>query len=183
MACHLLGRHHITIQTNADLLSIRPSDNKANLRDLIAATCLVILLKLDSIFYFSAHMTLKLFGWIKKTIGHLLYATSSFVHYFTAISEFKLGLQSGNTHFEWKSTIFLSRVTMKFDRWPWKTIGNLFYAISSFVHHFVGISQFKLKLQSGNSQFRSKAALFLSLVTLKFDRWAHLTKRSAFYLD
>ena len=30
-----------------------------------------------------------------------------------------------------------------------KTIGHLFYAISSFVHHFVAIDQFKLELQSG----------------------------------
>ena len=28
---------------------------------------------------------------------------------------------------------------MKFDRWPWKMIGHLFYATSSFAHHFVAI--------------------------------------------
>ena len=28
----------------------------------------------------------------------------------------------------------LSRMTLKLDRWPWKTIKHLFYAISSFVH-------------------------------------------------
>ena len=33
---------------------------------------------------------------LKKTIGHLFYATSSFVQYFVAIGEFKLELQSGN---------------------------------------------------------------------------------------
>ena len=27
-------------------------------------------------------------------------------------------------------------MTLKFDRWPWKTIGHLFYPTSSFVHHF-----------------------------------------------
>ena len=37
-------------------------------------------------------MTLKFNGWPWKTIGHLLYATSSFVHYFKAISELKLEL-------------------------------------------------------------------------------------------
>ena len=47
---------------------------------------------------------------------------------------------------------FLSRVTLQFDRWPWKTIGHLFYAASSFVHHFVAIGEFKLELQSGNAQ-------------------------------
>ena len=46
---------------------------------------------------------------------------------------------------------FLSHVTLKFDRWPWKTIRHLFYASSSFVHHFISIIEFKLKLQSGNA--------------------------------
>ena len=46
----------------------------------------------------------------------------------------------------------LSRVTLKFDGWPWKTIGLLFYATSSFVPHFVAIVEFKLELQSGNAQ-------------------------------
>ena len=38
-----------------------------------------------------------------------------------------------------KINFFLSCVTLKFDRWPWKTIGHLFYTTSSFVHHFVDI--------------------------------------------
>ena len=49
-----------------------------------------------------------------------------------------------------KIDYFLSHVTLKFDRWPWKTIGHIFYATSSFVHHFVVIDEFKLELQSGN---------------------------------
>ena len=56
---------------------------------------------------------------------------------------------------------FFSRVTLIFDGWPWKTIGYLFYANSSFVHHFIAICEFKLELQSGNG---------LS-VTLTFDPW------------
>ena len=48
---------------------------------------------------------------------------------------------------------FLSCVTLKFDGWPWKTIGHLFYTTSSFVHHFKSIGEFKLELQSGNAQF------------------------------
>ena len=55
---------------------------------------------------------------------------------------------------------FLSLVTLKFDRWPWKTIGHLFYATSSFVHHFKAISEFKLELQSRNAQFASKWTIF-----------------------
>ena len=55
---------------------------------------------------------------------------------------------------------FLSRATFKFDRWPSITIGHLLYVASSFVHHFIAISEFKLKLQSGNAQFGSKSVIF-----------------------
>ena len=65
---------------------------------------------------------------------------------------------------------FLSRVTLKFDGWPWETIGHLFYAISSFVH-FVAFGEFKLELQSGNVQFGSNSTIFFSCVTLELDRW------------
>ena len=54
---------------------------------------------------------------------------------------------------------FLSRVTLQFDVCPWKTIGHLFYATSSFVHHFVAIGDFKLELQSGNAQFGSNLTI------------------------
>ena len=47
----------------------------------------------------------------------------------------------------------LSCVTLKIDGWPWKTIGYLFHAISSYVYHFIVIGQLELKLQSGNAQF------------------------------
>ena len=39
-----------------------------------------------------------------------------------------------------------SRVTLKFDGRPWKTIGHLYYATSSSMHHFVAIGEFKLEL-------------------------------------
>ena len=48
---------------------------------------------------------------------------------------------------------FLSLVTLKFDEWHWKTIWHLFFATSSFVHHFVAIGELKLELQSGTAQF------------------------------
>ena len=48
--------------------------------------------------------------------------------------------------------VFFSRVTLKFYGWPSKTIGHLFHATSSFVHHFVPIGELKLELQSGNAQ-------------------------------
>ena len=49
---------------------------------------------------------LKFDGWSCKTVGHFLYVTSSFVHYFTTIGEFKLELQSRNAQLESKSVIF-----------------------------------------------------------------------------
>ena len=54
----------------------------------------------------------------------------------------------------------LSRVTLKFDGWPWKTIGHFFYAASSFVQHFVPIGEFKLELQSRNAQSGSNSTIF-----------------------
>ena len=53
----------------------------------------------------------------------------------------------------------LSRVTLKFDGWPWKTIGHLFFAVSSFVQQFIAIGEFKLELQSGNAQFESNSTI------------------------
>ena len=50
----------------------------------------------------------------------------------------------------------LSQVNLKFDDWPWKAIWHLFYVASSFMHHFIAIGKFKLKLQSGNARFRSR---------------------------
>ena len=55
---------------------------------------------------------------------------------------------------------FFNHVTLKFVRWPWKTIGHLFYATSSFVYHFIAIGEFKLELQSGNAQSGSNLTLF-----------------------
>ena len=56
--------------------------------------------------------------------------------------------------------IVLYRVTLKFDEWPWKTIGHLSFAVSSFVQHFIAIGEFKLELQSGNAQFGSNSTIF-----------------------
>ena len=54
----------------------------------------------------------------------------------------------------------LSRVNLKFDGWPWKTIGHLSFAVSSFVQHFIAIGEFKLELLSGNGQFGSNSTIF-----------------------
>ena len=55
---------------------------------------------------------------------------------------------------------FLSRVTLKFDGWPRKTIGHLSFVVSSFVQYFIAISEFKLELLSGNAQFGSNSTIF-----------------------
>ena len=60
---------------------------------------------------------------------------------------------------------FLSRVTLKFDGWCWKRIRHLFYATSSFVHHFVAIDEFKLELQSG------RLSWLMTSVNLTFHLW------------
>ena len=62
----------------------------------------------------------------------------------------------------------LYHVTLQFDVWPWKTIGHLFYATSSFVHHFVAIGDFKLELQSGNAQFGSNSTIFRAMWPCNF---------------
>ena len=112
---------------------------------------------------FLSPVTLKFDGWPWKTMGHLFYVASSFVHHFTAMLEFKLELQSGNTQFWSKSMIFFSRVTLKFNGWPSKTIGHIFYATSSFVQHFVAIGEFKLELLSGNAQSGSNVTIFIAV--------------------
>ena len=62
-----------------------------------------------------------------------------------------------------KISDLLSRVTSKFNGWPWKTIGHLFYVASNFMHHFIAIAEFKLKLQSRNDQLGSKLVIFCSV--------------------
>ena len=82
--------------------------NKANLRDLIAATSLVILLKIGMKSSIFCLCNLEFDGWARITIGHLFYSASRFVHHFKAISKFKLELQFRNAQFGSKSTIFFT---------------------------------------------------------------------------
>ena len=80
-------------------------------------------------------------------------------HHLIAIYQFKMELQSGNAKFGSKSAIFF-HVTLKFDIWPWKTIGHFFYAPSTIMYHFTALCEIKIKLQSGNTKFGSKSAIF-----------------------
>ena len=125
--------------------------NKANLRDLIAANGLVILLKFDPNHPFFSPCDLQI--WCvtsKNNRAPLLYyiklCASFQIHRWieTEVTVQKRSIQV-------KIGDFLSCVTLKFDGWPWKTIGHLFYTTSTFVHHFKSISELKLKLQYGNA--------------------------------
>ena len=133
---------------------IKGYSNKANLRDLIAATGLVILLKLDSNRWFFSSCDLEIWWMtLKNNRASLLYATLSFVHHFKTIGGFKQDFWSRNA-------LFGSKLVISCPVWPWKIIGHLFYVTSSFMHHFIVIDEFNLKLRSGNAQFGSKSAIF-----------------------
>ena len=120
--------------------------NKANLRDLIAATGLIILLKLGSNCRFFSPCEIEIWRMTSKNCrAPLLYYIK-----FCASSARSIPVKIGD---------FLSRVTLKFDGWPWKIIGHLFYVDPSFVRHFITIGELKLKLQSRNAQFGSKSAI------------------------
>ena len=134
--------------------------NKANLRDLIAATGLVILLKFDPNHRFFSPWGLEIWWMTWKN------NRASLLYYIKLCASFQIHRWIQTQVTVRKRSIwvkvgdFLSCVTLKFDGWPWKTIGHLFYTTSSFVHHFKFISEFKLKLQSRNAQFGSKLAIF-----------------------
>ena len=82
-----------------------------------------------------------------------------------AICGFKLELQYSNAQFG-------SQLSMFWPVWPWnltdalKNKGNLFYAIASFVHHFVATCEFRLELPSRNIRIGSKFVF-----TSDFDLW------------
>ena len=73
---------------------------------------------LVKIYIFFSRVTLQFEVWPWKTIGHFFYATSSFVHHFVAIGEFKLELRSGNAQFWSNWTIFRAV-------WPWTLMYDL----------------------------------------------------------
>ena len=119
--------------------------NKANLRDLIAATGLVILLKLDLNHRFFSPCDLEIWWMTQKN------NRAPLLCYFKLFASFHSHwwIQTGVTVRKpliWVNIdAFLSRVTLKFDGWPSKMIGHLFNATSSFAQHFVAIGEFKLE--------------------------------------
>ena len=70
----------------------------------------------DEINYHLSCEILKFDRWLSKTIGHLFYATQSFVYRSIAICEFRLKLQPGNTQFGSKSAILFVARDLEFWR-------------------------------------------------------------------
>ena len=96
---------------------------------------------------------------LKNNRAHLLYHVR-LCAWFQIHRWIKIGVTVRKHTVPVKISDFLSCVTLEFDGRPWKTIGHLFYAASSFVHNFIAIIEFKLKLQFGNVQFGSKSTIF-----------------------
>ena len=143
-----------------DLEIWRMTLNKANLRDLIAATGLVILLKFDPNHRLFSPCDLEIWCMTSKNnraplLYYIKLCVSLQIHRWiqteVTIRKRSIRVEIGD---------FLSLVTLKFDGWPWKTIGHLFYTTSSFLHHFIAIGELKLKLQSRIAQFGTKSAIF-----------------------
>ena len=94
-------------------------NNKANLRDLIAATGLVILLKLDSNHRFFSPCDLEIWWMTRKNNKAPLQC------YFKLCASFlsHWWIQTWVTIRKWPSWVkiddFFSRVTLQFDVWPW----------------------------------------------------------------
>ena len=121
--------------------------NKAILRDLIAATGLVNLLKLVSNRRFFSPCDLQIWWMTPKN------NRAPLLCYFEHFASFRghWWIQNGTTvrkRLIWVKIddFIICRVTLKFDGWPSKAIGHIFPATSSFMHHFVAIGEFKLVL-------------------------------------
>ena len=110
-----------------------------------------------------SRVTLKFDGWPWKTIGHLSFACFKLCATFHSHRWIQTGVAVRKRPIWVKFDDFYSRVTLKFDVWPWKTIGHLYYATSSSIHHCLAIGVFRLELQSGNAQFGSKSMIFLAV--------------------
>ena len=129
---------------------------------------------------FLSRDTLQFVRWPWKTIGHIVYATSSLVHHFKAICDFKMELQSGNAHLGQNWGFFVPcdleiwRMTLKINRAP---LLCYFKRCASFHSH--------LGIQNGATvrkrQIWVKISVFLSCVTLKFDGWHWKTIERLFY--
>ena len=119
---------------------------------------------------FLSRVTLKFDRWPWKSIGHLFYAISSFLHKFNPSVNSNWSYSPETINSVQNRWCFVP-CDLEIWRWHWKTIGYLFYATASSVHGFITIKPFQLELQSGNGQFGSKSLFFVPCATLKCYRW------------
>ena len=140
--------------------------NKSNLRDLIAATGLAILLKLD--------LNRRLFcPKFRNSMDDLKtkYGTTSILRQALYITS-KLSVNSNwsyspeKTQFGSKFATFVP-IDLKPCRMTLKNNGAPILCHSNFVHHCIDSSQFKLDLQSGNQWFFVTCDLEIWRMTLK----------------
>ena len=134
-----------TLMSRCDVINDVININNANLRDLIAATGLVILIKFDPnhrffslrdleiwcmtsknnrapiLYYIKLCVSFQIHRWIETEVTvrkRSIWVKIGFVHHFVAINEFKLEFQSRNAQF-WSKSIILLAV------WPWNLIDDL----------------------------------------------------------
>ena len=125
--------------------------NKANLRDLIAATGLVTLFGLCD---------LEIGPVVLENNRDFLPCPFQLCVLFHSHQCIQLGLTARKRSNRIKISMFLSPMTTKLDKWHWKTIGwhwktigRLFYTHKSCMYHFIAIGElFRFELQSGNGQ-------------------------------
>ena len=150
--------------------------NKANLWDLIAPTCLVMLLQLYSNCWFFGLYDLEI-RWMtfKNNMApvHVKFCAIFWSHQWIQVRKHQILV---------KISEFCVPCELQIWRWPWKRIWYLLYATSSFMHHFTAIGEIKLQLQSGDAQFWSNSMVLLSHLTLKFIEWPWKTIRLLYML-
>ena len=114
-----------------------------------------------------SRVTLIFDEWPLKLIGRLFYTTSSFVHHFIAMCQFKLELQSGNSG---QNRYFLPCVILKFDGWPWKNIRAPLLCYFKLYAPFHSHQWNQTGVTIRKRPIRVKIDDFMSRVTLKCDR-------------
>ena len=100
-----------------------------------------------------------------KTIGPLVYTTSSFVNHFVVIGKFKLELQSGNAQFGSNSTIVWAV-------WRWNLTDDLQYNRAPLLSNIklCALFHFHMWIQTGVT-VRKRISRVMTSLTLTFDLW------------